>query len=249
VSAAPHPPGQHRRRKARTTFYAMVAVLTVYAGIAYLVLPEFWTIHDRHLTDDIGSFLTTTPQGIPGDPINVGLVGTKEEVLEAFHAAGWPAADEITLRSSVDIGLSVVLDRAYNRAPVSTLMYEGRRQDLAFEKAAGVSADSRHHVRFWLTPKRADDNRPLWLGDAAFDRGVGFSHDTGQITHHIAPDIDAERDYVIAQLHEAGVLIGTQTAPGRGATKDGRNGGGDRYFTDGMIEIGILLPTLGDRSE
>jgi LssY C-terminus len=215
----------------------------MYGALAYLALPEYWTVHDRHLTDQVDTFLTTTPQGIPGDPINVGLVGTKEEMLRAFNMAGWHAADELTWRSSVDIGLSVVFDRPYAAAPVSTLMYEGRRQDLAFEKPVGDSADSRHHVRFWLTSKKADDGRPLWLGDAAFDRGVGFSHDTGQITHHIAPDVDAERDYLIAALLEAGALISTETEEGRGATRDGRNGGGDPYFTDGLIKIGILVPS------
>ena len=29
-------------------------------------------------------------------------------------------------------------------------------------------------------------------------------------------------------------------SPGRGATKDGRNGGGDPYFTDGKIMVGVL---------
>ena len=50
---------------------------------------------------------TTTPQGIPGDPINVGLVGSHQDVIQAFAAAGWRPADAITLKSSVEIGVSV----------------------------------------------------------------------------------------------------------------------------------------------
>ena len=36
--------------------------------------------------------VTRTGDGIPGDPINVGLVGSKEDVLCAMHAAAciWP---------------------------------------------------------------------------------------------------------------------------------------------------------------
>jgi hypothetical protein len=34
----------------------------------------------------------------------------------------------------------------------------------------------------------------FWLGAATFDTRVGFSHTTGQVTHHIGPDVDAERD-------------------------------------------------------
>ena len=37
---------------------------------------------------------------------------------------------------------------------------------------------------------------------ATFDRSVGLSHPTGQITHHI----DAERDSVITALESVGVL-------------------------------------------
>lgn len=229
-------------RKIKTTVSALLVLGVAYASLAYFALPEFWTVHERHLTDGIDSFLTTTPQGIPGDPINVGLVGTKEQLLGAFAKAGWNAADRLTWRSAVDIGLSVALDRPYADAPVSTLRFEGRRQDLAFEKPAGTSADTRHHVRFWLTSRLDDDGRPLWLGSASFDRGVGFSHDTGQITHHIGPDLDAERDYLTGALMSAGVIVSSGTVEGIGATRSGRNGGGDPYFTDGKIWIGILEP-------
>ena len=61
-------------------------------------------------------------------------------MLCAMHAAGWQPADPVTLRSSVKIIGSVVLDRPYLEAPVSPLFYENRRQDLAFEKPSGRSA-------------------------------------------------------------------------------------------------------------
>ena len=83
------------------------------------------------------------------------------------------------------------------------------------------------------------DGRPLWLGAASFDRGVGFSHDTGQITHHVGPDLDAERDLVIGDLDKAGGC-NRPTDPGSGATTTGRNGGGDPYFTDGKAMVGVL---------
>lgn len=70
--------------------------------------------------------------------------------------------------------------------------------------------------------------------------GVGLSHDTGAITHHIAPDIDAERDLVIHDLSAAGMVISVSDIPGIGATRTGRNGGGDPYFTDGKAVVGVL---------
>ena len=213
-----------------------------YLSLAYMLAPEFWTLRDRGISGSFDTLLTRTPQGIPGDPINLGLVGSKTDLIHAFAKAGWHAADELTWRTAIDIGESVVFDRPYADAPVSTLTFDGKPQDLAFELPVGVSPDTRHHVRFWLTGKLGDDGRPLWLGAASFDRGVGLSHDTGQITHHIAPDVDAERDNVVTDLQKAGALISVSTMLGIGPTQDGRNGGGDRYFTDGLIKLCILAP-------
>jgi len=234
------------RPRARKAATASLALLGAYLLSAYLIVPEIWIFRDASRVPQFGGMVTTTADDIPGDPINIGLVGSKEQLIRAFAAAHWDPADAITLRSSIDIGLSVVLDRPDLDAPVSPLFFEGRKQDLAFEKPVGRSADRRNHVRFWLTGETGDDSRPLWLGSATFDRGVGFSHDTGQITHHIAPDIDAERDLVIRDLSAAGQVVSTYEIEGVGATKTGRNGGGDPYFTDGKAIIGVLRPSPGE---
>lgn len=228
------------RTKTRMATTGLLALLAAYLIAAYFVVPEIWILHDSGRIAKFGTMVTTTAQDIPGDPINVGLVGSKEQIIRAFAAAGWDPADKITLRTSAEIGLSVILDRPDLDAPVSALLFEGRKQDLAFEKAVGKSADERNHVRFWLTKQTGEDGAPVWLGSASFDRGVGFSHDTGQITHHIGPDIDAERDLTIGDLLKAGRLSSTYEIEGIGATKAGRNGGGDPYFTDGIALIGVL---------
>ncbi|WP_457583414.1 LssY C-terminal domain-containing protein [Ensifer canadensis] len=229
-----------RHKRLRASLSVLAALAVAYLLVSYFLLPELWIFRDRSRVDDFSAMVTTTEQDIPGDPVNVGLVGSKEQVIRAFAAAGWDPADKITLRSSVDIGLSVVLDRPDLDAPVSPLFFEGRKQDLAFEKPVGNSADERNHVRFWQSKQTEADGKPLWLGSASFDRGVGFSHDTGQITHHIGPDLDAERDLVIGDLQKAGQVSSTYDIPGIGATKTGRNGGGDPYFTDGKALVGVL---------
>jgi LssY C-terminus len=45
-------------------------------------------------------------------------------------------------------------------------------------------------VRFWRWDKLFDE-RPVWFGAATFDERVGLSYTTGQVTHHIGPDVDA----------------------------------------------------------
>jgi hypothetical protein len=235
------PPGSStRRRWVRRGLAVLAAVALLYVLLAYVVLPALWTHHEHEPALADLPMVTRTAQGIPGDPLNVGLVGSREEVIRALHAGSWYPADAITLKTSIEIAGSVLFDRPYRDAPVSNLFYDGRREDLAFEKPAGESADRRHHVRFWHVLEKGRDGRPVWLGAVTFDRGVGVSHLTGAITHHIAPDVDAERDELIAGLDAARMLTATHQVSGAGPTLNGRNGGGDRYFTDGEIAIGVI---------
>ena len=131
----------------RRVAIAALFILGGYGLLAYIILPGLWTHyeHQRGLADL--PMVTRTAQGIPGDPMNVGLIGDQRDVVCAMHAAGWYPADPITLRSSIEIVGSVLLDRPYRDAPVSNLYYLGRREDLAFEKPIGASADRCGSVR------------------------------------------------------------------------------------------------------
>jgi len=242
----PSPPPHRARRRplraARPLIVALAALLALYAGLAYEVAPAFWRHYERQPALATRTMTTTTAIGLAGDALNVGLEGSRDEVLCAMRAAGWRPADPITFRSSFQIADSVLLRRAYPTAPVSDLYYDGRRQDLAFEKAAGISPKERHHVRFWLVLAKGDSGAPLWLGSATFDRSVGVSRYTGQVTHHVAPDIDAERDLLSHDLAAAGVVEAAYWVTGVGPTVFARNGGGDPYFTDGEIAVSRLSP-------
>ena len=219
--------------------FAVVAV--VYFLLAYVVLPALWKHHEHEPGLASLPMVTRTGTGIPGDPLNVGLVGSREDILHAMDAAGWFPADPVTLRTSLEIVGSVVLDRPYHAAPVSPLYYQGKKEQFAFEKPDGRSADRRHHVRLWQVLDNGVSGRPVWLGAVTFDRGVGLSHYTGQVTHHIGPDIDAERDLLMRDLREAGMVEAVFQISGIGPTLFGRNGGGDRYYTDGEIDMASLV--------
>src|SRR5262249_30888405 len=143
---------------------------------------------------------------IPGDPLNVSLIGTKTEVLRIMLAARWYPADPLTLRSCLRIAEASVFKRSYDDAPVSNLYLFGHKEDLAFEQPVGADPRQRHHVRFWERTKVDGDGRPVWVGAATYDRAVGFSHTTGQITHHTAADVDAERDKLFDDLKRTGDL-------------------------------------------
>jgi hypothetical protein len=232
-----HDANLHAHHRLERVLLTALAVVVLYTAIAYFALPTFWTHHEHQKGLANMPMVTRTAQGIPGDPINVGLIGNEKEVLCSMNAAGWLPANPVTLKSSIEIAGSVLLDRAYPDAPVSPLYYLGRSEDLAFEKPSGKSADRRHHVRFWKVLESGAENRPVWLGADTFDRGVGVSHYTGAVTHHIDADIDDERDHLASDLETSGMVTAKYQVTGVGLTLTGHNGGGDLYYTDGEVWI------------
>src|SRR5437660_11986535 len=88
---------------------------------AYVILPAVWRHYEHHPSLENAPKTTLTAQGIPGDPLNVGLIGTDHQVIRAMLGAGWEPADPTTFRSSFNIARSVLLERPYPEAPVSNL--------------------------------------------------------------------------------------------------------------------------------
>ena len=78
---------------------------------------------------------------------------------------------------------------------------------------------------------------------------MGLSHETGQVTHHIGPDIDAERNLLMRDLREAGMVQTLFQISGTGPTLLGRNGEGDPYYTDGEIDVASLVVDGVKRAE
>ena len=235
-------PGTPPRRRLWKRMAIGVGVLIVgYVALAYVTLPIFWTRYtrDHPSLEDIPN-ITHTVDGIPGDPLNVSLIGTEIDLKRIMRAAQWNPADPLSLRSRLEIADAAVFERPYDDAPVSNLYLRGRKEDLAFEQPVGDDPRQRHHVRFWRSDKRDPDGRPVWVGAAIFDERVGLSHTTGQITHHTAPDIDAERDTLFADLQRTGELVETYFINDFHRIREGRNGGGDPWFTDGRLEVGVI---------
>ncbi|MEI8340987.1 MAG: LssY C-terminal domain-containing protein [Verrucomicrobiota bacterium] len=234
-----------RKQKRIRSFWVRtaVAVLGLWALAAYVIVPQFWKRHARRHPDfSDNPRITHTSTGIPGDPLNICITGSEEDLIRSLTAAGWYPADPLTFRSSVRIVADTVFRRPDDQAPVSNLYLFGRREDLAFEKPVGNSPKERHHVRFWLTEKK-DDGRQVWIGSAAFDIGVELSRTTAQVTHHISPNIDAERDLLVADLEQAGRVEKTEWIDGFHTELRGRNGGGDPWYTDGkLVVITLTLP-------
>ena len=221
---------------------SLLAILTSYALLAYVVVPALWQHYEHQPGLANLPMVTTTKFKVAGDPMNVALVGSREELIAVMTAAGWVEPDRTTVLSSAKMARSVALRRSYVRAPVSSLFYQGHRQDLAFEKQHGKDARQRHHIRLWKVLEAGAEGRPVWLGAATFDQGVGFSHFTGQVTHHISADVDAERNFLIHDLKATLRLSLLYEVSGTGPIFWARNGGGDVYHSDGEVEVAVIAP-------
>ena len=214
-----------------------LSLLIVWAAAAYLLVPFVWKLYFRHHPSlDKIDRITQTADGHPGDPLNLAVVATEEELIRAMVDIGWSPANAITFKSSLRIVVDSVLRRPDDQAPVSSLYLFGRKQDLAFEQPVGNSPRQRHHVRFWRAAEKEDD-RPLWFGAATFDRSIGLSHTTGEVTHHIGPDVDAERDRIAEQLKKGNRVQEEYNVDNFHKQLEGRNGGGDPWHTDGTLVV------------
>jgi hypothetical protein len=234
--------GATKRSRLRAIFRLVGGLLLAYLVAAYFIVPRIWRREIRRHPDLSGApRVTHTANGIPGDPLNLALVGSEEELIRAMTSAKWYPADPITLRSSLRIAVDSVFRRPDDEAPVSDLYLFGRKQDLAFEQPVGNSPRQRHHVRFWRWD-RDYQGQPVWFGAATYDTHVGFSHTTGQITHHIGSDVDAERDRIMSELKETGRTRENYYLDSFHQELHGRNGGGDLWQTDGRLGVVLLTP-------
>lgn len=219
----------------------MIGFVAAYLALAYMILPLAWvTYAHRHPAIDETPGITTTSDDHPGDPINVSLIGSEADLKRVMLAAGWFLADSLGLESDLKIAADTVLERPDEKAPVSNLFLSGRKEDLAFEQPVGNDPKQRHHVRFWKSAKLDTSLRPAWMGSATYDKHVGLSHTTGQITHHIAADVDTERDHLFENLKQTGELNDVLAVDDFHKLREGFNGGGDPWHTDGRLLTGIL---------
>ncbi|MBN9179009.1 MAG: LssY C-terminal domain-containing protein, partial [Microbacterium sp.] len=115
-------------------WWGIVAAVVFWVLLAYLVLPRLHRILTAIYVPDYFIGRARTSDGLLGDPINLAVRGTQEQLEAALVAAGWTKADPVDLRSSLRIVTSTLTRRSYDEAPVSPLLLFGRPQDLAFQQ-------------------------------------------------------------------------------------------------------------------
>jgi len=168
-----------------------------------------------------------------GDPLNLVIIGTPEELFNAFIRAGWDETETINRSSLWKTVKSFVGGAEYRYSPVSALYVFDRPQDVAFQKARS-NINERNHLRLWLTNVRYQ-GEPVWIGQISRDIGVRFTRKT-ITTHKIDPNVDETREYLLENLAYSQALEKFAYVQGVGeAPIDQPRGNltGDPYFTDG----------------
>jgi hypothetical protein len=196
-----------------------LAILITYILAAYVLLPALVRLYRIFKPAKHLPLYCVTPDGFASDPLNIGVIGTRRELITAMEDAGWYMADPRNIRNSIRLVLSTVYGWSYPDAPVSSLYLFGRRQDLAFEiPVEGGNPGHRHHVRFWATTydrkkplnirsihwhnrrEHIEGDELLWVGAASLDVGIGYIRHTFQISHMIDPDTNKERELIVDLL-------------------------------------------------
>ena len=212
---------------------------------SYLILPFINKLITGRYLPDYFIGRSRTSDGLLGDPINLAFYGDKESITDLFLSAGWTEAEPLSLSSSIHMIIASVFGHSYPSAPVSSLFLFGQRQALAFEKEINNNPRRRHHVRIWRTPQNwylPGGAQADWLGAATYDKKVGLSIFTGQVTHKINSDIDDERDFVLSTFKQTNCSFSITVIEHFTTSFHGRNGGGDEIFTDGALPF-ISLKT------
>jgi hypothetical protein len=232
----------------------LLALALTYAIAAYIVLPRIVRTGLKILLRKRVPRFTITGDGLPGDPVNLVLTGTLQQLHDAFTRAGWSRADRLGLASSWRMVRAFVLNTPYPAAPFSTLYLFGRGQDVGFQKAIDNSPRKRHHIRFWAlslahaesklgkasfwlnTDRPPEGDCVHWIGAGTRDTGISLTRLTFQITHATDADTNAERDFIIAELEKSRV-VGEVNSYQAGQPVERVN----RYITDGEVTVANLI--------
>src|SRR6185503_13612914 len=234
----------------------ILAVGITYGIAAYIVLPRAIRVGLKILQRKRVPSYTITSDGLPGDPVNVALIGTLQQLRAAFATLGWSEADRLSLATSWGMIRAFVFNSPYPSAPFSTLYLLGRGQDVGFQKAIDNSPRKRHHIRFWAlslthardtwgaadfwqnTKRPPDNERALWVGAGTRDTGLSLTRLTFQITHATDSDTNAERDHIIGELRKNRSIEAEQMyQAGQNLPTERVN----RYITDGEIMLARLV--------
>jgi hypothetical protein len=225
--------------------WPLLLLVVFWLLLTYLLLPRLHRILTQVYVPGYFIGRARTSDGLLGDPVNLALLGHEAQIHAAMNSGGWTRADDLSLRTGSRIVSSTLSRRSYHEAPVSPLTLFDRQQDFAYQQEVAGSPSKRHHVRFWRCPEGwmlPGGYSVDWLAAGTYDKSVGLSLFTLQVTHKIEENTDIERDYIVETVQAGSPEIMVEVIENFSTGYHSRNGGGDLIITDGNLPVIDVRP-------
>jgi hypothetical protein len=188
-------------------------------------------------------------EGREGDMLNLIFLAKETDLEETFAQAGWLKVE----KSKPQIFWHLLCQRThYAKLPMDKLYVFGRSQDLSFALPDPVSIVARrHHLRIWKTDRVAD-GIPVWVGAATHDVAIQFVKHKFQLLHRIDPNVDAERDFVAANLAKTEQLTRQEYVHCADPVFSAQTATGQSYYSDSrmlLLQLDRAAPAVARRVE
>ena len=171
----------------------------------------------------------------PSDLINVMFIGSRNDLITAFEAAGWVEPQQDTLRAKVRSIRAVADGHGDSTAPMSDLLVEDQKADMSWQKSFN-DVSKRHHIRIWKQTATWN-GRQVWIGAATHDIDFAFWRPGKAMSHKIAENVDDERDKVVNDLLFTSCASVLDTPERSEIPQFTRNATGDPMRTDTRLAI------------
>lgn len=201
-----------------------------------------FTLEEREELADVVAGMperTHAPRsGRASDLTNVLFIGSQDQIVTAFAAAGWTQADPASLRGRINWIRAVAERRGDEVAPMSALLVNGAEPAMSWQKGLN-DVSKRHHIRMWRQAAMWH-GQEIWIGAATRDIDFAYLRPGRTLTHKIEENVDQERDKVAYDLAftTCGNILEWAARPD--SPRSARNATGDPILTDGrMVVIGL----------
>jgi len=222
------------------SFEQALSFIALWFLFAYVLIPRLHRILSKMYLPNYFIGRIKTADGLLSDPVNLAFIGSEEKLHKAMQDAGWTLADDLNLKSIAKMMYATVFRKSYIKSPVSRAYLFNELQSFTYQQEVNGKTNAKHHVRFWKVPSgwlMPGGYKVDWVAAATYDRAIGISFFTFQLTHRIDSDTDIERDYIVKTIKKMAKPKSVKIIKHYFSAYHHRNGGGDSITTDGSLPI------------
>src|SRR5207302_194922 len=153
----------------------------------------------------------TTRSGKESYVVTLLIVGSQEQVEDAFTAAGWRTADANSKNAFFKEFGAFLTSSNYPNMPVSRQLLSGQLQDMAWQKSFN-SYGKREHLRLWSQSKTVQGEQ-AWLSAYTREAGAALSVKYHKFIHHIDRNLDDGINMLVRHLALTGCVESVRQRP------------------------------------